>query len=94
MLPLEARITQALTLLQLETELRRAIERGEFRLYYQPIVLLESGRITGFEALVRWQHPDRGLVSPADFIPLAEETGLIIHQCKYVRQTVFTTRFN
>ena len=70
--------TQALTLLQMETELRRAIERGEFRLYYQPVVLLESGRITDFEALVRWQHPDRGLISPAEFIPLAEETGLII----------------
>ena len=70
--------TQALMLLQLETALRWAIERGEFRLHYQPIVLLETGRITGFEALVRWQHPDKGLIFPAEFISVAEETGLII----------------
>ncbi len=65
--------------LKLETELRQAIEREEFRVYYQPKVLLETGEIFDFEALVRWEHPQRGLVSPAEFIPLAEETGLI-HQ--------------
>ncbi len=69
---------QAVSLLQLETDLRRAIEREEFRIHYQPIVLLKTGKITGFEALVRWQHPERGLVSPTEFIPVAEETGLII----------------
>lgn len=69
---------RAVELLQLETDLRRAIERQEFQLHYQPIVSLESETIIGFEALIRWQHPQRGLVSPMQFIPVAEETGLII----------------
>jgi PAS domain S-box-containing protein/diguanylate cyclase (GGDEF)-like protein len=68
---------QAVERFQLETDLRRAIERQQFHVYYQPIVSLEIGKITGFEALVRWIHPTRGIVSPIEFIPLAEETGLI-----------------
>ena len=63
--------------LQLETDLRYAIERQEFVNFYQPIISLESGRIVGFETLVRWQHPTRGIVSPYEFIPVAEETGCI-----------------
>jgi diguanylate cyclase (GGDEF)-like protein/PAS domain S-box-containing protein len=70
--------TRAIALLQLETDLRRAIDRQEFHLYYQPIVSLRSYRIVGFEALLRWQHPERGMISPTEFIPIAEETGLII----------------
>ena len=70
--------TKALALLQLETDLQRALKRQEFRIHYQPIVALKSGNITGFEALIRWQHPQRELVSPAEFIPVAEETGLIV----------------
>ncbi len=67
----------AVVRLHLETDLRRAITREEFRICYQPIVSLVTGRIIGFEALVRWHHPERGLVSPMDFIPVAEETGMI-----------------
>jgi diguanylate cyclase (GGDEF)-like protein len=64
--------------LVLETDLRHALDRQEFELYYQPIVSLAAARVTGFEALIRWRHPVRGLVSPADFIPIAEDTGQIV----------------
>lgn len=63
--------------LQLETDLRGALERGEFQNFYQPIVSLDTGHIVGFEALLRWQHPTRGLIGPEEFILVAEETGLI-----------------
>src|SRR5258705_9126491 len=69
---------RAVSLLDLETDLRRAIERTEFRVHYQPIVSLETRRISGFEALLRLQHPARGLVFPTQFISVAEETGLIV----------------
>jgi diguanylate cyclase (GGDEF)-like protein len=64
--------------LELEADLRQALERGEFEVMYQPKVALQRGEVTGFEALLRWHHPTRGLISPAQFIPLAEETGLIL----------------
>ena len=74
----------ARVMLGLETDLRRASERGEYLLHYQPIVSLETNRLTGFEALVRWQHPRRGLLRPGEFLSLAEETGLVIHIDRWV----------
>ncbi|HVQ95235.1 MAG TPA: EAL domain-containing protein, partial [Mycobacteriales bacterium] len=70
--------------LELHGDLRRAIERGELRVYYQPIIDLPTGRPASFEALVRWQHPTRGMLQPNDFIPLAEETGLIVPLGRWV----------
>jgi EAL domain-containing protein (putative c-di-GMP-specific phosphodiesterase class I) len=69
--------TQVAAARELEAELRQAIECQEFQLYYQPVVSLATGQIAGVEALIRWQHPQRGLIGPGDFITLAEETGLI-----------------
>lgn len=70
--------TRAVKLLELENDLRRAIDRQEFELFYQPILLIKERKLKGFEALVRWRHPQRGIVSPTEFVPIAEETGLIL----------------
>ncbi|MBD2115160.1 MULTISPECIES: sensor domain-containing protein [Cyanophyceae] len=79
--------TRVVHRMQLEHELRQAIVHEQFTLYYQPVVNLSTGDITGFEALVRWKHPELGLVPPCDFIPIAEETGLIIGLSRWILRT-------
>jgi len=80
----QAMHASAVARLQLEGDLRRALERNEFRLHYQPIVSLATKTVQGFEALVRWEHPQKGVISPAEFVPIAEETGLIYFIGKWV----------
>lgn len=82
---------RAVSLLELETDLRTAIKKKQFELFYQPIVDLDNLSISGFEALVRWPHPTRGLISPADFIPLAETTGMIVPMTLQILRDACTT---
>ena len=75
---------RAMMRLRTETDLRRALDRDEFRLFYQPIVDLATGKLSGFEALIRWQHPERGMVQPLDFLPMAEEMDLMLPLSRWV----------
>ncbi len=70
--------SKAFQIMELETDLQRAVEKKEFEIYYQPIIELQNGELCGFEALMRWNHPEKGMIPPSEFIPLTEQNGLII----------------
>ena len=82
----EAMHADAVVKLELQTDLRLALERSDFEVFYQPIIRLGSGQVSGFEALIRWHHPERGLISPVEFIDSAEEIGLIRRIDRWVRE--------
>jgi diguanylate cyclase (GGDEF)-like protein/PAS domain S-box-containing protein len=75
---------------EMELDLRRALANGEFELHYQPLLDLMTGRISGFESLLRWRHPDKGMISPADFVPVAEDIGLIVPSGEWVLREACT----
>jgi diguanylate cyclase (GGDEF)-like protein/PAS domain S-box-containing protein len=81
---------RAVVRLQVENDMRRSIERGDFELHYQPIVNLKTGEIAGLEALARWKHPTKGYISPAEFIPIAEESGLIVSLGRWILEQALT----
>jgi len=83
--------TEARRRFSIETELRRALDKDQLQLFYQPLINLKSGQVAGFEALARWTHEDRGEISPAEFIPVAEESGLILHLGRWAMDTAATT---
>jgi diguanylate cyclase (GGDEF)-like protein len=75
---------RTVNIIKLETDLRYAVEKQQFRVFYQPIIALESGYLSGFEALIRWQHTERGMISPAEFIPIAESNGQIVPMTNWI----------
>ena len=79
--------TEARRRFSIETELRRALDKDQLKLFYQPLINLKSGEVAGFEALARWTHEDRGEISPTEFIPVAEESGLILTLGRWAMDT-------